>query len=121
MSSEAAVVEIVKAARKTLVEDGATTEGKSTVGAGREASVIDGTGLGWSIKLELIVGNNTSGAALTISQGTTSKCEGERARSVTGGLPLSITISIHRKSSGNLKLTSSMDRFPDEVTFTAEI
>ncbi|SPQ23377.1 eb379b5a-9a6f-4ddf-af77-9a66a2d13625, partial [Thermothielavioides terrestris] len=48
-----AVIEVVEVAREATVEDGGAAEGERTVGAVREASRVQGTGLGRVVKLEL--------------------------------------------------------------------
>lgn len=68
LSSPVAVVQVIEATAQALVEDSRGTESEGGVTADRETISVDGSGLGWSIKLELIVGRNVSGAALLVGE-----------------------------------------------------
>lgn len=66
LSGPAAVVEVVEVTGAALVEDGGAAEGEGAVLAGGEASSVDGASLGRSIELELVVGDNGTGAVLAV-------------------------------------------------------
>ena len=73
-------VDVVELSAQTLPPDILCTNGKSAVGAEGEASSINGSGLGRSIKLELIVGGNVTSSASLILENTATESEGEGAR-----------------------------------------
>lgn len=65
-----AVVQVVEVARQTLVPDSRAAQSQRAVAASREASRVDGTGLGRGIELELVVGRNVTSARLAVGQDT---------------------------------------------------
>jgi hypothetical protein len=71
-SASGCVVEVVEGARQALVKDSRATKSERTVVAGRPASVIDRTSLGWrAVKLELMIGNDPTNASLGVGEDTT--------------------------------------------------
>lgn len=72
-------VDVVEISAQTLPPDVLCTKGNSVVGAEGEASSIDGSCLGRSIKLELIVGGNVASSASLILQDTATESEGKSA------------------------------------------
>jgi hypothetical protein len=68
LSGPVAVVQVVEATAQALVEDSRGTESEGAVGADREAISVDGSSLGWSIELELVVGRDVSGTALLVGE-----------------------------------------------------
>jgi hypothetical protein len=70
LSTLGLVVEVVESTAEALVPDGRVTKSESAVGTSGETSGVDGTSLGRTIELELLVGSNVTNAALVVSEDT---------------------------------------------------
>lgn len=66
LGSPGTIVQVVKGSTQAFVEDSRGAESERAVRANRETSSVDGSSLGRSIELELVVGRNISGSALSI-------------------------------------------------------
>ena len=64
------VVQVVEAAAQALIEDVGTTKGKGAVRADCPTGSVNGTGLRWLVKLELVVGSNVACPADGVGQDT---------------------------------------------------
>lgn len=62
------IVDIVEIAAGAFVEDGRAAEGEGVICANRPAARVDGAGLRWPVKLELVVRDNGTGAAEGVVQ-----------------------------------------------------
>ena len=78
------IVQVVEAARQALVEDGGGTKSDRRVAADREAGGVDGTSLRRTVKLELVIGGDVGGAALSILHDTTVDGNDKSTRSTAG-------------------------------------
>ena len=66
-------VQVVEVAAQALVEGVAATKSKGAVRANGPARGVDGTSLGWPVKLELVIGGNVSSATSVILHDTVRK------------------------------------------------
>lgn len=78
------VVEVVEGTAEALVEDGGAAESDGSVAASRPSSGVDGTSLGRSVKLELLVGGDVSSSAFGIGHDTVVEGDDERSGSLSG-------------------------------------
>ena len=83
-----AVVQVIEATAQALVEDSRGAESEGGVTADRETISVDGSGLRWSIKLELIVGRNVSGATLLVGKLAIGESDNERSLGSWAGTAL---------------------------------
>ena len=77
------VVKVVEATAIALSPDSRWAVSHSAVGTQAEARGIDGTGLGWVVKLELVVGSNVASSASLIFHDTVCQGDGERSVELT--------------------------------------
>lgn len=113
-----AVVEVVEVTREAAVESGRSTESEGTVLADREARRVDDASLGRSVKLELEVGNNGSGAALGVGEDTVLEGEVQRALlTAVGGARLTISLV---GSSMPLKMAMWIENIPQDCAWPCQ-
>ena len=81
-------IQVVEISAQALPPDGGAANSEGVVGAEREASGIDGTGLDWLIELELIIGSDVTCSTSLICEDTAleGECEDTRKLSLLRGL-----------------------------------
>lgn len=70
LSGGVLVVEVVEGAAQALVEDSRVAEGEGAVLTDGPAGSVDGTSLGRTVELELVVGGDVASAALGVGEDT---------------------------------------------------
>jgi hypothetical protein len=78
-----AVVQVVESAAVALSPDCGRTVGERAVGAKGKARGVDGTSLGWCVKLELIVGGNVTSSAGLVLHHAIGESDGKRSIKLT--------------------------------------
>lgn len=90
------VVQVVEVTRETLVERRRFAQSQGAVLAKREAAGDEGTGLGRTVELELVVGCNISSPVLRIDDGSISQTNNEDAvLSAFGSLLYPLSVQQH--------------------------
>jgi hypothetical protein len=97
----------VRSAAWALVECGSAVEGEIAV-ADRPATGIDGAGLGRSVELELVVGDDASGTTEAISEDAILEVECERVRG---------TASTLQRKVSKLNVSRSRRHYLGNITF----